>query len=88
MQEESAHELYPVQTRGFLFALVAIVFPAEGHFVVIHIEQARVRDGHPMGVASEVLDDAFGVCERAFGIHYPPVFNRGVQKLLKLTWPP
>jgi hypothetical protein len=54
MQQEAAHELIGLQGHGFVacVSVFAIVLPAEGDASIIQCHEARVGDGHPMGVAN------------------------------------
>ena len=49
----------------------AIVPGLEGDFPLIQAHQAMVGDGHPVGVAAEVMIGVLGAAERPFGVDDP-----------------
>ena len=54
-----------------LLALVRIVFPAKGDLAIAEADDAMVRDGDPMGVAGQVLENMLRAAERPLGVDDP-----------------
>ena len=79
VQEKAPNELVGVEGHDLRLSMMPVVLPAEGNATVIaHIEEPRVRDGNPMGVAAEIgqhllrpaegrldIDDPFDLAELA-----------------------
>ncbi len=62
MDQEPPDELSRGEVHGLhsVSALDAIVFPSEGYGVVIGVDQAVVRDRHPVRVSAEICQTASG----------------------------
>lgn len=71
MKQEPADELDRVERQELLLIPVGRVSPAEGHVAIVHIEQAAIGDGHPVRIASQVLEDMLGIAEGRLGIDHP-----------------
>jgi hypothetical protein len=56
-----------------LFALMGIIFPAEGDPVIGKIDDPVVGDSDAMRVAGQVMEDMLGSSEWPFGVNYPVV---------------
>jgi hypothetical protein len=50
---------------------LTVVFPAEGDLVGLTLEEASVGDGHPVGIASQVLENLLGTPKRRFRVDHP-----------------
>ena len=71
MQAKAAQELGSGQGHRLLLAVFTVIFIAESDFPVVEIEEAMVGNGRFVGVAAEVLDDAFRPGKRGFGVDDP-----------------
>ncbi len=49
----------------------AVVSGPEGDLAISQAHQALVGDGHPVGIAAEVMIDVKGDLKRAFGVDHP-----------------
>jgi len=75
MQQKLPHEFIILQRHGFLarLAVGAVILPAKCHAMLIHRDQARVRDGHPgngrtgLGAVPDNLQLEFGAGEPSLG---------------------
>ena len=67
----ATHELHP--GKGYLLdlAVVTVVLILKGDILVIHREDARVSDGHAVGIAGEILQRALRSADRALRIDHP-----------------
>jgi hypothetical protein len=50
---------------------LSIVFPAEPDLPILEPDQAAVGDGHPMGVAAEIVEYLLRTAERSLGVDDP-----------------
>ena len=60
-----------VERQELLLVPVGRVSPAEGHLAILHLDQAAVGDGHPVRIASQILEDMLGTAKGRFGIDHP-----------------
>ena len=58
MLQEAADELLGRDGHHLGFGCVAVILPLEGDPTVFESQEAAVGDGHTMGVAAEILQDA------------------------------
>jgi hypothetical protein len=70
VKQEAATELGKREREGPRPA-TAVVLVAEGHGLVIDVEQPMVRDRDAVGVAGEVLEHALGTIARRLGVDDP-----------------
>ena len=47
------------------------VAPTKGDLAVGKRDESMIGDGHPMGVAAQVLEDILGAAEGWFGVDHP-----------------
>ena len=71
VQQKPPDELLGGKCHLALLAAVGVVTIAERNFSVCHADQAVIGDGHPMGIASQVMKDMLRTAERRFGVHDP-----------------
>ena len=71
VQEETAQKLYSVQGHALFLGVIPVVLDGEGDLAVGEIDDAVVRDGHPMGVGAQVAEDPLGAAERRLGVDHP-----------------
>jgi len=72
--EKTPQELLMSQGHDAAFAVVRIIFPAEGHVRVVDINQAVIRNRNPVRVSGQVMEHVFRSAEGLLGIH-DPVFS-------------
>ena len=48
-----------------------LAFGAEGDMLRAHVQDSRVRDAHPVGVAAQVAEDVLRAAEGGLGIDDP-----------------
>ena len=71
VKQEAADELDRVERQELLLISVGRVSPAEGHVAMVHLQQAAIGDGHPVRIASQILEDMLGIAEGCLGIDHP-----------------
>lgn len=71
MQQESAQELFDRQSQQALLIFMGRIAPAEGNLPMLEGEEAVMRNGHPMGVRTEIPQHLFRAAERSFAIGDP-----------------
>jgi hypothetical protein len=71
VKQEPADELDRGERQELLLVPVGRVSPAEGHVTIVHLEQAAIGDGHPVRIASQILEDMLGIAEGRLGIDHP-----------------
>ena len=77
--EEAADELHGGDGHHSGFAGIAVIFPLEGYLTVFESQQTAVGDGHPMGVAAEILQDVARSAKGGLGVDYPFLVLEGFQ---------
>lgn len=56
---------------GLLDLLGTTILVCKGYLPIFKGDQTVIRDGHPMGVASEILKDILGVFDWLFEVNDP-----------------
>ena len=64
VKKETPKELDAMESHGPLPVSVCVILPAEADVPVFQSNEALVGDGHPMGIAGQVLEDLLGPSER------------------------
>src|SRR5665811_1813311 len=72
--EEPADELLGGDGHHLLLLPVAVVFPLEGDLTIFKRQQAPVRNGHAVGVASQILEHVLRSAKGGLGINHPFAF--------------
>jgi hypothetical protein len=80
MLQEPAQELFCRQGRGTGRTVMRVVLPTKGNAIAIHREEAMIRDGHSMGIASEVLKHVLWPAKGSLGINYPVFPKQSAQE--------
>lgn len=88
MQQEAANELMRIQAHHFLARFVTIILPMKAYLAINEIDQAVIGNGHPMRVATEVLEYLLGAAKRWLGVNVPLNMPYGSQILGKGTGSP
>jgi len=71
VKQEPADELDRVERQALLLVPVGRVSPAEGHVAIVYLQQAAIGDGHPVRIASQILEHMLGTTEGCLGIDHP-----------------
>ena len=90
MQQEAPQELFGGKRHQSPFAAARIVFPEEGDFAIGEVDNAMVRDGDPVRVASQVMEDMLWTAEWPLGIDNPILAKQsteeGAESFLLRQW--
>ena len=68
MQKEAAQELVGCYRHELLFAAIGVILPAERHLSISEVYEPMIRDGHTMGVTSQVMKDVLRAAEWRLGV--------------------
>jgi hypothetical protein len=68
MEEKPAEEFDRVERHEALPIPALVVFPPKGHPAVVTGQEPPIRDGHPMGIAGEVMQHRLRTGERGLGV--------------------
>src|SRR6516164_8577995 len=71
VQEESPDELICREGHGLLLIVVAIISPGEFHLAAFDVEDPMIGDGHPVGIAADVVDHLLWSGEGRFRVDDP-----------------
>ena len=71
MEEEATEEFLRTQFHNLCRAPGAVVFVAKAHDAVADEDKALVGNGHPMSVATEILQHLFRAAPRWFSVDDP-----------------
>ena len=71
MQQEAADELLRIHTHHFLARFVAIILPVKADLAIGEADQAIIGNGHPMGIAAEIVEHLPGAAKRRLGVNVP-----------------
>jgi hypothetical protein len=71
VKEESPDELVCRESHGLLLIVVAIVSPGEFDFTPFDVEDPMIGDGHPVGVAADVIHHLLWSGEGWLGVDDP-----------------
>src|SRR5438552_17818066 len=85
MEQEAAQELLGRQTHHLGLMAVGIALRVERKLVLGHGHQARIRDGEPMRIATEVAKNQSRATEWPLGVHDPFAAIQRIKQLLKGT---
>lgn len=80
VKKEATEELGPFERHGAV-TMVAVVFPAEGDLMEVHLEETVVGDSHAVGVSGQVLEGLGGSPEGGFGVDHPFLLAKLVEEL-------
>lgn len=71
VKQEAPDELLSVESHRLLLSSIGVVLPAKRDAAVVERNEAIVRDGDAMGIASQVLQDLAWPTERFFRVDNP-----------------
>src|SRR5689334_17380579 len=80
MLEEAAQELFVSKGHRARLAVMRVVLPTKGHFLIRDVEQSVIGDGDAMRVASQVMQNVLGPAKWLFGVHDPVFAKERAQK--------
>ena len=81
MLQESLNQLFSRQCHYFTPVTITAITISHSHFSFPTVDQPVVCYGHPVGVATEIVQQLRGTRERPFGIDYPRLFKESVDQL-------
>ena len=70
-QQEAAHELLRIQVQNLAPRFVTVILPHKRDLAVRELDQAVVRDRHPVGVAPEIVQHPLRPTEGRLGVDDP-----------------
>ncbi len=65
---------------------MAVILPAKANLAIAKVEQPIIRDGHPVGVATQILEDMLRTAKRRLGVDHPLDLSRRRQIVGERTW--
>lgn len=71
MKQEAAEKLFSAQFPHLCHPSSAVIFSAKADHAVADKDQARIGNGHAMGIAAEILEDLLGTAPGRFGVDDP-----------------
>ena len=80
VQQKAPDELLGRQRHLSLLAAVGVVPPAKRDLAVLHADEPMVGDGHPVGIARQVVQDMLRPAKRLLHIDHPLVLMERVQE--------
>ena len=83
VKKESPDKFHGRQCHGFKLIPIFSISVEEGNVAVFDSKDAMVGQGHPMGIASQVVENFFGRREGFFGIDDPFLLAGGLEQLRK-----
>src|SRR5262249_42268222 len=84
VQEQTANELDAIQRPGLLLVPVRVVLPVKMDLAILDADQAVIGDGHPVGVACQVLENDLRTATAwGLSINNPVLLPQGRDQLPK-----
>src|SRR4030067_2929815 len=83
MKQETANEFKHLQSDPLDLVPVCRVPPPEGHLSSLDLDQPIIREGHPMGVAAQIIHHLFGVSQWRLTVNHPILIIKTRQESLK-----
>ncbi len=80
VDQKAAQELLDRKGHQALLVAVSRVSPAKGDLVVGQGGEAVIGDGHPMGVAAEIVENMLRTTEERFAVDDPIVVEQLPEK--------
>src|SRR5216683_1200238 len=71
MEQKSPDELVRCEGHGFLLIVVAVVSPVEFHLPIFDVDDSMIGNGHPVGVAADIVHHLLWPSERWLGVDDP-----------------
>jgi hypothetical protein len=71
VEEETTDKFYCFQSHHFEAFAILRVPPAKADPIFDEADQSAVRDGHTVGIASQIFEHVVGACQGRFGIDDP-----------------
>ena len=83
MQQEAADKFIGVERHGLDTIALTPVVVGEADTAVTHVEESVVRDGHPMRIAADIVQDVRRAGKGRLGVDDPLVSIELIAKLCK-----
>ena len=80
VQQEPSQKLVGGNGHLALLVAVGVVFPTEGDRLAVEGDEPVIRDGDPMSIPGQVLQQVIGAAERRFGVDDPLFLAHGSRK--------
>ncbi len=71
VEQESPDELVCREGHGFLLIVVAVVSPTKFHLTLFNFDNPMIGNGHPVGVAADIVHHLLWPGERWLGVDDP-----------------
>jgi len=81
VHKETANELIGGEGHDFPLVVVPVVAPFESDVAIFYRNDAVVGNGNPVGITTEILDDAGGGLEGRFAVCHPIFFEQSFYEI-------
>jgi len=71
VEQKSPDELVRRKGHGFLLIVIAVVSPTKFHLTLFDVDESMIGNGHPVGVAADIVHHLLWPGERWFGVDDP-----------------
>src|SRR5258707_13079449 len=71
VEQKSPDEFVRREGHGFLLIVVAVVSPVKFHLAIFDVDDPMIGNGHPVGVAPDIVHDLLRPSERWLGVDDP-----------------
>ena len=78
VQEKTPDELVSFDGHRLAYVAAGAIPVAEADLAMVHGKESVVRDRHPVGVPTKVVEDLLGPGKRLFAVKDPPFAPQGV----------
>jgi len=79
VEQKSPDELVRREGHGFLLIVVAVVSPFKFYLAIFDVDDPMVRNGHPVGVAADIVHHLLRPGERWLGVDDPFHVSRQIE---------
>ena len=73
VEQKAPNELKGIQSEALDLIMVSRVSVADGDPIVVKVHDALIRYGHPVGIASQIINHGLCILERGLAIDDPLV---------------
>ena len=85
MLQEPAQKLFVSQRHGARLAVMLVVLPTEGDFMIGHVELPVIGDRNPMRVAGQVMQNMFRSAKGPLGVNDPVLAKQCAHKGIEVS---
>ena len=71
VEQKSPDELVRRKGHGFLLIVITVVSPTKFHLALFDVDEPMIGNGHPVGVAADIVHHLLGSGERWLGVDDP-----------------